>query len=460
MIAALLAPDIGELLDQRLNQEARLALAELMDPEVADVLLELRPEQRAIAFRLLPRERAADVFTFLPQDVQEHLIGALSGEQLAQVVNDMPPDDQALLLDELPGQVVARMLAAMTPEVRQRTQAILGYPSESIGRIATPDYLTLRPEWTVQQAIEHIRRHGRDAETFDTMYVIDERGKLLDDIRLRQLLLADPVRTIHSLMDSQVVSLRAIDDREEAVRAMDRYDQPVLPVVGSDGVLVGIVTFDDVADVAEKEVTEDIQKLAGVAAFDAPYLTLPLAQLVRKRGIWLSMLFLGEMLTASAMSHYEHEIARAVVLTLFVPLIISSGGNSGSQASTLVIRALAVGEITLRDWGKVLRRELVCGLALGTCLAGFGVLRVVVWQWCGWADYSAHYLRVAITVAVTLVGIVLWGTFIGALLPLLLSRLRLDPATVSAPFVATMVDVTGLILYFSAALLVLRGTLL
>ena len=460
LVAALLAPDIRELLEQKQNQEARMALAELMDPEVADVLIEFSPQHRAIAFRLLPRDRASDVFTLLPLEMQEQLVGDLSSEQLAQIVNEMEPDDRALLLDEMPGQIAARLVAAMTPDARARTQAILGYPQKSVGRIATPDYLTLRPEWSVQQAIEHIRKNGRDAETFDTMYVIDERGRLLDEIRLRQLLLADPVRTIHSLMDAQVVSLRAIDDREEAVRAMDRYDVPVLPVVGSDGVLVGIVTFDDVADVAEKEVTEDIQKLGGVQAFDEPYLTLPLLQLVWKRGAWLSLLFIGEMLTASAMTHFEDEIGKAVVLALFVPLIISSGGNSGSQASTLIIRALAVGEVSLRDWWRVMRRELVCGLALGAILAALGLGRIVLWQWVGWADYSRHYLLIGMTVAATLVGIVVWGTFIGSMLPLLLSKLKLDPATVSAPFVATAVDVTGLVLYFTTALLLLKGTLL
>lgn len=460
LVAALLAPDIGELLEQRNNQEARLALAELMDPEVADVIAELDQKHRAIAFRLLPRDRAANVFALLPLEEQEGLVNDLSGEQLGNLVDLMEPDDRALLLDEMPGQLVARLLGSMTSEARARTQAILNYPPHSIGRIATPEYLTLRADWTVQQAIEHIRKHGKDAETFDTMYVLDERGRLVDDIRLRQLLLADPVRTLHSLMDSQVPSLRALDDREEAVRAMERYDVAVLPVVGSDGALVGIVTFDDIADVAEKEVTEDIQKLGGVQAFEEPYLTLPLGKLIVKRGIWLAMLFVGEMLTASAMAHFEDEIARAVVLALFVPLIISSGGNSGSQASTLVIRAMAIGEVTLRDWAKVLRREIACGVALGAILGLMGIARIVLWQSIGWADYTSHYLLVGATVAGALIGIVLWGSVIGGMLPLLLRRLRLDPATVSAPFVATAVDVTGLVIYFTVAMAILKGTLL
>ena len=460
LVAALLAPDIAELLEQRNNQEARFALAELMEPEVADVIAELEQKHRAIAFRLLPRERAAQVFALLPAELQEGLLNDLSGEQLGQLVERMEADDRAVLLDEMPGQVVAKLLASMSPELRSRTQSILNYPPHSVGRIATPEYLTLRPDWTVQQSVEHIRKNGKDAETFDTMYVIDERGILVDDIRLRQLLLADPARTIHSLMDSQVPSLRAFDDREEAVRAMERYDVAILPVVGSDGALVGIVTFDDVADVAEKEVTEDIQKLAGVQAFEEPYLTLPLGKLIVKRGIWLAMLFVGEMLTASAMAHYEDEIARAVVLSLFIPLIISSGGNSGSQASTLVIRAMAIGEVELRDWSKVLRREVACGLALGGVLGLMGLVRIVIWQLIGWADYTSHYFLVGATVCGTLIGIVTWGSLIGGMLPLLLKWLRLDPATVSAPFVATAVDVTGLLLYFSIALAILKGTLL
>lgn len=460
MTAELLAPEIAELIDQKRSAEVREALAELQDPELADLLWALEAKHRMLAFRFLSRDRQAAVFSFLDPEHQETLLGDLSNEQLAQILDDMAPDDRAMLFEELPGEVTAKLLTLLKPEERRRTQFLLGYPPESVGRLMTPDYLTLRPDWTIAQALDFIRLHGKDAETLYTMYVVDDRGHLLDDIKLRSLILSDPARTIRSLMDEQVVSLAATDDRERAVHAMDRYDRPVLPVVNSEGVLVGIVTFDDVADVAAEEVTEDIQKMGGVEALDDPYMSVSLWQLFRKRGTWLAMLFLGEMFTATAMNFFEGEIQQAVILALFVPLIISSGGNSGSQASTLIIRAIALGEVTLRDWLRVFTRELLCGLALGTLLGVIGLLRIHVWHWLGWADYTDHYHLVGLTVAVSLLGVVVWGTLMGSMLPFLLRFLRLDPATISAPLVATLVDVTGLVIYFTTAMALLRGTLL
>ena len=393
---------------------------------------------------------------------------ATKGEALAQ---------KAQLFGELPGQITAKVLALMNPAERRKTQIILGYPPESIGRIMTPDYLTVRPEWTVQQVLQHIRRHGKDAETFNTLYVVDELGILVDEVRLRQLLLADSSTTVESLIDRHVISLPAHADREEAVRVMSRYDFPVLPVVDSGGVLVGIVTFDDIADVAQRETTEDIQKLGAVQVLEEPYMSATLWELVRKRGGWLSVLFLGEMLTASAMTFFQAEIEKAAVVALFVPLIISSGGNSGSQASTLIIRAMALGEIRLKDWLRVLRREAACGLILGVVLGVIGLLRIHVWQLLHLANYDSNrafvkdaehkvynlpglYHMIGLTVGIALIGVVLWGTLMGAMLPFLLKKLRLDPATISAPLVATLVDVTGLIIYFTTAMILLRHTLL
>jgi len=455
MIARILAPDIGEMLDLKQNQEARSALLELMNPEVADVLMTLEPRHRIMAFRLLPRDRAADVFTFLEAEQQEQLLGELNSQDLAQVFNEMSPDDRAQLFEEMPGECAARLLTVLKPEERKQTQIILGYPAESIGRLMTPDYIAVRPEWSAQQALDHVRKHGRDAETINVMYVVDQRGKLIDDIRLRQILLVDPNTPIQQLMDNQFVSLNATDDREVAVRAMERYDRAALPVLGSDGVLVGIVTFDDVADVAQAEATEDIQKLGGVEALDMPYMTVGLGELLRKRGLWLSMLFLGEMLTATAMGHYQSEIDRVSDLALFVPLIISSGGNSGSQAVTLIIRAMALGELRLRDWGRVLLRELACGAALGLLLGLIGFARIHLWASLGFSNYHADYHLLAMTVFTSLIGVVLWGTIMGSMLPFLLRAMRLDPATVSSPLVATLVDVTGLIIYFTMAMLIL-----
>jgi len=455
-----LVPRVHELLTHQRTREARALLVQLMEPEVADILGDLEPAEKAVAFRLLPRDEAARVFAYLAPDEQERLLHGMHSEQVGPLLDAMSPDDRAEFFEELPGQVVAKLLLLLRPEERKQTQAILAYPEQSVGRLMTPDYLTVRPDWTVQQALDYLRQHGRDAETLHTIYVTDEPGKLLDDIRLRQLVLASPHQTVESLMDRTIVPLYASSDREEAVRVMERYDRPVLPVVDRDGVLVGIVTFDDVADVAAAEATEDIQKMGGVEALEVPYSKITLTRLIRKRGTWLLILFMGEILTASAMGYFQDELSRAVVLALFIPLIISSGGNSGSQASTLIIRALAIREISVKDWRRVLGRELVCGVALGLLLAAIGLVRVLLWQWLGWQNYTNHYALVAFTVAAAVAGVVLWGTIVGSMLPFILILARLDPAAISAPLVATLVDVTGLVIYFSVAFLILRGSLL
>lgn len=459
-VGELIAPEFIELLDQKRTGEAREALLDLFEPQVADVLIALPPQHMALAFRLLPRQKAADVFTLLPEDQQQMLLEEMTHEQLALLFDEMPTDDRAQLFEEMPGQVAARVLALMNPSERRKTQIILGYPPESVGRIMTPDYLTVRPEWTIQQAMDHIRVHGRDAETINTLYVVNELGILVDDVRLRQLILANPSQTIESLMDSHVVSLSANEDREAAVRVMNKYDFPVLPVVDSGGVLVGIVTFDDVADVAQQETTEDIQKLGGVQALAEPFISVPLWELIRKRGVWLTILFIGQMFTISAMGFFEDQFQRLIVLMLFVPLIISSGGNTGSQAATLVIRALAVGEVRVRDWWLILRREIICGLVLGAWLGVIGLLRVQVGQWTGWSDFTEHYTAISITVLLAVGCVVTWGTIVGSMLPLILRRLGLDPATISSPLIATLVDVTGVVIYFTTAILLLRHSLL
>ncbi len=477
MVADLLAPEIAELIAAKQNHEARAALMELAPPEIADVLVALDPHPSAVAFRLLPRERAAEVFSYLPLEQQEQLLTELNTDQLAQLFNEMAPDDRAELFEEMPGQVASKLLGLMRPEERRRTQIILGYPEKSIGRLMTPEYLTVRPEWTVAQAMDHIRRTGNTVERFDTLYAIDSAGRLIHHVTLRRLLLAEPADLVEHLMDVQTMSLRATDKREEAVRAMERYDTPVLPVIDREDILVGIVTFDDVADVAEEEVTEDIQKMGGMEALDVSYMKASVTELVYKRGKWLAALFLGEMLTASAMGYFQAEIEKAAVIALFLPLIISSGGNSGSQASTLIIRSMALGEIAVKDWFKVFKRELACGLLLGIFLGVIGIARIHLWQWIGMADYNTNkeyvtegshsiynilglYHKIGLTVGVALIGVVLWGSLMGSMLPFALRKLKLDPATISAPLVATLVDVTGLIIYFTTAMLILKGTLL
>lgn len=439
--------------------ELRDSLVHLPAFEIGSLMCEMPAQNRVLAFRVLPRELAADAFEYLPFDIQQELLRSLGQEEVAEILDEMAPDDRTVLLDELPGTVTHQLLNLLNPDERRIAVQLLGYEEDTIGRLMTPDYVRLRSDWTVQHALEHIRRYGHDSETLNLVYVVDDNGKLIDDIRIRKLLLAPPGASVADLMDDTSISLKATDDQETAVEAMRRSDLTALPVTDSDGVLIGIVTIDDILDVAQEEATEDIQKFGGMEALDEPYLKIAFSRMVRKRAGWLVILFLGEMLTATAMGFFEKEIEKAVVLALFVPLIISSGGNSGSQAATLVIRAMALTEVTLRDWWRVMRREVFTGLALGTILGTIGFLRISLWS--AFSNmYGEHWLLVALTVGISLIGIVLWGTLSGSMLPFILRRAGLDPATSSAPFVATLVDVTGLVIYFAVAIVVLQGTLL
>ncbi len=437
----------------------RDAVGDLPPSDVAALIEELAGQNEVVLFRVLPRKLAAETFAYMSSDRQETLLRAMSQEEVAAILNEMAPDDRTTLLEELPGAATKQLLTLLSPKERAVATTLLGYPEKSVGRLMTPDYLAIHSEWTVARALDYVRKYGHDSETLNILYVIDDRGFLLDDIRMRRFLLAPLDTPVSELMDDRVASLKATDDQEAAVMLLRQTDLTALPVTDSDGMLIGIVTVDDVLDVAEIEATEDIQKIGGSEALDEPYLAISFNRMVRKRAGWLVILFLSEMLTATAMSFFEIQIQRAVVLALFIPLIISSGGNSGSQAATLVIRAMALGEVKLTDWWRVMKREFLSGLALGSVLGAIGFLRITIWSMFS-AIYGPYWYLVAVTIAFALVGIVLWGTLAGSMLPILLRRLGFDPATSSAPFVATLVDVTGLIIYFSVAIVVLRGTLL
>ncbi len=460
MLGGLLLPEIEELIADRKFTVLRQWLADLTVIEMADLFGDLPPTTLAIIFRILPRDKASRVFEYLSLEMQEVMLRAMGHEEVAAVLNDMSPDDRTNLLEELPAEAVQRLLGLLSSEERKVAQSLLGYPPESIGRLMTPDYVVVHQDWTVGNVFDHLRKVGREKESFNILYVIDKEGHLIDDLTLRELILADPLKQVSEVMDGHYVSLKAKDDQEVAIGVFKKYDRTNLPVIDIDGKLVGIVTVDDVLDVVEEEETEDVHKMAAVETLDAPYLDVNFFTMARKRGVWLSVLFLGEMLTASAMGYFETEISKAVVLALFIPLIISSGGNSGSQASTLVIRAMALGEVKLRDWWKIFRRELGCGLLLGVFLGLIGLARVHLWQYLGWMDYTSHYHLVGLSVACALVGVVMWGTLTGSMLPFILRLLKLDPAAISAPFVATLVDVCGLVIYFMIALVILHGTLL
>ena len=439
------------------------ALKKYLEPwlpmDLAPLIADLPVAELAALFRCGSRELDATVFTYLPIEAQKKLLKLLTQEQAAALLNALPPDDRTAFLNELPLDVAMQMLGMLTPDERQVAQSLLAYPDHSVGRMMTLDYVAVRPEWTVREALDYIREHGYDRETLNMVYVVDEGGHLIDDVRVRRFLVSPLDRPVRELLDGNFTMLAPTDDREKALALFKKFDRVALPVTDENRKLIGILTVDDMLDVAEEEATEDIQKLGGTEALDEPYITIALHRMVKKRASWLVVLFLGEMFTATAMGHFDVEIQKAAVLANFMPLVISSGGNSGSQASTLVIRAMALGEFKLSDWWKVMRRELGVGTALGVILGAVGFLRIALWS--AFSNvYGPHWALIGATVGVSLVGIVLWGSLMGSMLPLVIKRCGFDPATSSAPFIATLVDVTGLIIYFSVAVLILRGTLL
>ncbi len=455
MLGELLQPEIEELIAAREFGALRDALAEMKPADMADLFADLPPEHVAVIFRILPREQAADVFAYLPVELQESLLKALGQEHVAAVLNEMAPDDRTALLEELPGEAAQKLISLLTPEERKVASALLGYPEESIGRRMTPDFIAVRKSWTIQQVMDYIRQIGHDQETLNVVYVVDEKGRLIDDIRLRELVLADPIARVSDLMNGHFVALKVTDDQEEAVKAFKKYDRVALPVVDSSGVLVGIITVDDILDVAEQEETEDVQKMAAVQVLDEPYLSASAMTMVKKRSVWLVLLFGGELLTLTALASFEKTLEAVVILAMFIPLIISSGGNSGSQAASLVIRAMAVGEVHVRDWWRIMRREIVSGLALGSILGACAFIVAILFSVFRFRGdhgiFSMHHLLVSFTVGTSLVGVVLFGTLAGSMLPIILKRIGLDPAVSSTPFVATLVDVSGLLIYFGTA---------
>ncbi len=452
--------NVRELIRAQNYDRLREELSRIHFSDVADMIIELPPEEEAVIFRVLPKDQASAVFSYLPFDAQEELVHSLAGNVMLGIIDSMTPDDRVRLFEELPAEVTRRLLESLSPEELKSARLLLGYPENTAGRYMTPEYITVSPEMTAAQALEHIRKTGRGKETLAIVYIVDAEGKLVEDIRLGSLVLADPSTRLLDIADPPMVCVKATDSREDVLSMFEKYDRVALPVTDDAGKMLGIITIDDVLDVAEARNTEDIQRMGGSEALDAPYPSVGIWTMVRKRGGWLSALFLGEMLTATAMGHFEAEIARAVVLALFVPLIISSGGNSGSQASSLIIRALALRELRLRDWFRVFGREILSGVLLGSLLGAIGFLRIVLWQHLHFTNYGEHYMLVAITVWASLIGVVTFGTLAGAMLPFILRRLGFDPATSSAPFVATLVDVTGLVIYFTVAYFILRGTLL
>ncbi len=451
--------EISALLAQRRFNDVRVTCSHLLPPDLARLINQLPLPDAVAVFRVLPTTLAADVFEYLSSDEQTRLLDAMRRDEAAAILNEMSPDDRTAFLEELPAAAVTRLLSNLEPAEREIAQRLLNYPANTVGRMMTTEFLTVRDEWTVARVLEEIRRLGRDREYLNVLYVVDDHGRLLGDVRLREFVLQPAERRVADFRPTNTTPLRATDALDTAVDLFRRYDRTMLPVIDSREQLVGVVTADDILDVAEQTATDVMQRVGGQESFDRPYLHMPVLQMIRKRAGWLVVLFLGEMLTATAMAYFESEIARAVVLALFVPLIISSGGNSGSQAATIIIRALAVRELALRDWWRVLRRELASGAGLGLTLGLVGFARIALWSQFT-PLYGPHWIAVAITVALTLIGVVMWGCIAGSMLPFVLKRCGADPAASSAPFVATLVDVTGLVIYFSVGYAVLHGSLL
>ncbi len=443
-------PEVSELIARRDFRALRESLTGVPPADVADLLTDLPLEQAAVTFRLLPRDEAGDVFAELDADLQTDLIDQLGDIRSRQAIEALEPDDRARVLDELPTEVATRLIASLSPATRRETQAILGYDADMVGRLMTPDYVRVRPEWTVSRALDHIRKFGRDAETVHWIFVVDSKQRLVDDLMIRQLLIADPSTHISDLMDDSFQYLDAHEDREEAVRMMGRYDRTALPVIDSRGVLLGIVTHDDVADVAEEEVTEDIQKQAGMEALDKPYMQTGLLEMVKARGIWLCILLILQVATIGVLDMFQSHLEKAAILVSFIPLIISSGGNTGTQAASLLIRAISLEEIEHADWLRVIVRELRTGLILGAVLGVLAFVVVVTLNASGIVT-DTRAASVGLTVGISILAIVIWGVTIGSMFPIILDRIGLDPATISSPLVATLMDVSGLVIYLACA---------
>ena len=441
------------------KKKLRVYLDSLNISIIEDLIDEL-PDYAPLIIDTMSVNRAVNVFRILDVPTQERIIKKLPKLKVSEIMRGLPPDDQTAFIGELKDEELSQqLLSLLSAEDKKEVSTLLAYPEDSVGRLMTPDYLAINKNYTVQETLDTIRRRGKNSETIDVIYILDDNGILLDDLRIRDLLVVDPHTPIADLMDARLISLNAEDPQEEAIKIFKMNNRVALPVIASDRTLLGIVTIDDVLWLADEEYSEDMQRFGASGTLDEPYLDVPLYKLVWKRAGWLIVLFIGELLTASVMQYYEDQLAKVIVLAMFLPLMISSGGNSGSQASTLIIQAMAVGDVQLSHWWRVFRREIISGLSLGIILGIIGFVRIYVWHFIFPHLYGDHWIMVASTVSLSLVGIVLWGSLIGSMLPFILRRLGADPATSSAPFVATIVDVTGLMIYLTIASIIFGSIL-
>jgi len=428
--------------------------------EIAGMLNNLPLKSSIIKFNKLTQDIQLSIFNYLGFYLQKHIIDALPKDRAGWLLNHLSSNTRNYFFTPLKGLKRSEFLELLDQKNRKLTEDMLGYPKHSVARLINTSFCTLSPEMTIVEAMDHLRLHHEDNDAANTIYITDHKGKLLGAVPIRKLILNNTSKTIGDIMNWKYLKLNIGDTIEEAISRFKQYDKTVLPVTNAENVLLGIVMIDDVLDIVEHRNTREMQQFGGTQSLEFPYVKTTLFSMIKRRAGWLIVLFLGEMLTATAMGYFEAEIAAAVVLALFVPLIISSGGNSGSQAATIIIRALAVRELTVKSWWYVMRRELLSGLLLGIIIGSIGFIRITAWQKLGWYDYGPHWLLIAITIFLSLIGIIMWGTLSGSMIPIALKKLKQDPAVSSAPFVATLVDVTGLIIYFTIAAILLKGTLL
>ena len=428
--------------------------------ELAKMLMTVPIEAALKAFESLPVSTQVKAFAYLDDSLQHEVISRATKSRASNILNALSSDDRVTFYSTQKGIERSTYLEFLNEKNKDAVHDILGYPENSVARLVNTDFATISIDITITEAIEHLKENQQDTEAANVIYVVDKEGKLIDDIPVRRFILNDPNKKVADILDGYCVSLKMEDSKEEAVAKFKEYDRVVLPVTNKDNTLLGVITVDDVLDAAEQRDTKEIQNFGGVEGLDYPYVKTSFFSLIKKRATWLIVLFVGEMLTATAMGYFDAEISKAVVLALFVPLIISSGGNSGSQAATLIIRAMALKELTIRDWWFVMKREILSGLTLGFILGTIGFIRIAVWQNLHLYNYGIYWFKLALTIFFSLIGIVMWGTLSGSMIPIVLKKFKLDPATSSAPLVATLVDVTGLIIYFTVAALLLKGTIL
>ncbi len=443
MLKELMAPEIKELVESHRWNDLKEVLSSWPAPEVADLILDTDKIHRALLFRALPRNLAADVFSYLEYEQRDELLIDLTDQETRQLLADLSPDDRTELFEELPAKATKTLMNLLSPEDLKEARELLGYPEESIGRKMTPDFVAVRQDWTVSKALGHIRKFGKRSETIYRIYITDNRGTLLDDILLRNIILAKEDEKIENLMDYNFVSISAFADQEEAVKMFEKYDLTALPVVDSVGMLVGIVTFDDIYDISEEEATEDFQKISAINPVDQTYLSADVFRLWRKRIPWLAALLFANFITAAVISLYADIIQVFVALTFFMPMLTGTAGNTGTQSATLVIRALSIDEIQLKDWFKVFKKEMIVGSMLGIVLAILSYFRGML--------EGHHDPTLSLVVGLSMLALILWANFIGAMLPLLIAKFKLDPTVISSPLISTFCDISGIFIYFTCA---------